>query len=333
MPDPRHTTLHRRALLASALMAGPAFVPGLARAQGQGFPNRPLRLIVPFPPAGAADVMSRVVAEAARTAFGQNVVVENRSGGGGTIGTEAAMRSAPDGYTVLMGNQSTHSINPEIRENPGPDPATMVPIASVGNVAQVLYVRPSLAARSVPELIALAKARPAQLTYGTAGIGTGGHLAMMLLEAHAGIELNHIPFRGTAPATAAVLAGQIDMMIDTMPTALPHIQNEAVRALAVTTTTRHARLPQVPSLTESGFNDYEAVLYYALFAPPGTPDAIAAQLGEGFEATVAQPAVAKRLNEMGCDPLPVARANLAAHVAADRARWGAVIRRAGIRIS
>ncbi|MGX9964118.1 Bug family tripartite tricarboxylate transporter substrate binding protein [Roseomonas sp. F4] len=329
MSDARHTTLTRRGLLATAgvLAAGPL------QAQGQSFPNRPLRLIVPFPPAGAADVMSRVVAEAARAAFDQNVVVENRSGGGGTIGTEAVMRSAPDGYTVLMANQSTHSINPEIRENPGLDPVTMVPIASVGNVAQVLYVRPSLAARSVPELIALAKANPGQLTYGTAGIGTGGHLAMMLLEAHAGIALNHIPFRGTAPSTAAVLAGQVDMMIDTMPTALPHIQNDAVRPLAVTTTTRHARLPQVPSLTEAGFNDYEAVLYYALFAPPDTPEAIAARLGEGFEATVALPAVANRLTEMGCDPLPVPRAALAAHVAADRARWRAVIRRAGIRIT
>jgi tripartite-type tricarboxylate transporter receptor subunit TctC len=319
--------LPRRALLAAgASLAAPAFAQG-------NFPSRSIRLLVPFPPAGAADVMSRVVAEAARPVIGQSVVVENRSGGGGSIGTEAAVRAPADGYTILMGNQSTHSINPEARNNLGYDPATgLVPIASVGNVAQVIYVRNSLGISDVASLIALAKARPGQISYGSTGVGTGSHLAMLLLEGHAGIELNHVPFRGTAPATAALLANQIDMAIDTMPTALPHINGGSVKPIAVTTLTRHPRLPAVPALPEAGFRDYEAVLYYALFAPAETPAPIVARLGDAFETVMAQPAVATKLLDMGVDPLPVKRADLAGYIATDRARWGGVIRRANVRV-
>ncbi|MDB5416427.1 MAG: LacI family transcriptional regulator [Rubritepida sp.] len=325
----RHSGMGRRglALLAAGLGGVP---PAFAQTN---FPTRSLRLLVPFPPAGAADVMSRVVADAARLVIGQSVVVENRSGGGGSIGTEAAIRAPADGYTILMGNQSTHSINPEARTNLGYDPGTqLVPVASVGNVAQVIYVRNSLAVRDVPELIALAKSRPGEISYGSTGVGTGSHLAMMLLEGHAGIELNHVPFRGTAPATAALLAGQIDMAIDTMPTALPHINGGSVRAIAVTTTVRHPRLPDVAALPEVGFGDYEAVLYYALFAQADTPAPNLARLGDAFEATMALPAVSAKLLDMGIDPLPVPRAQLPAYIAADRARWGAVIRRAGIKV-
>ncbi|WP_424810929.1 Bug family tripartite tricarboxylate transporter substrate binding protein [Roseococcus sp. YIM B11640] len=318
----------RRGLFAAAasLAAAPAF------GQVGNFPNRSLRLLVPFPPAGAADVMSRVIAEAARPAIGQSVVVENRSGGGGSIGTEAAIRSPADGYTVFMGNQSTHSFNPEMRTL-GYDPAvSLVPIAAAGNVAQVIYVRNNLGVTDVAGLIALAKSRPGQISYGTSGVGTGTHLSMLLLESHAGIELNHVPFRGTAPATAALLAGQVDLTIDTMPTALPHIQSGSVRPIAVTTATRHPRLPDVPALTEAGFRDYEAVLYYALFVHADTPAPIVNWLGDKFEQLMAQPAVGTKLLDMGCDPLPVSRADLPAYIARDRARWGAVIRRANIRV-
>lgn len=320
---------YRRRLLAAAagLAAAPAF------AQTGNFPNRSLRLLVPFPPAGAADVMSRVVAEAARPVVGQSVVVENRSGGGGSIGTEAAINAPADGYTIFMGNQSTHSINPEARTNLTYDPGRrLVPIASVGNVAQVIYVRNGLGVGSVADLIAMAKARPGQISYGSTGVGTGSHLAMLLLEGHAGIELNHVPFRGTAPATAALLANQIDMAIDTMPTALPHINGGSVKPIAVTTLTRHPRLPDVPALPEAGFRDYEAVLYYALFVHADTPAPIVGWLGDKFEEVVAQPAVSAKLLDMGVDPLPVKRADLAAYIATDRARWGSVIRRANVRV-
>lgn len=322
---------HRRGLLAAAagLTAAPA---AMAWAQTGHFPNRSLRLLVPFPPAGAADVMGRVVAEVARPAIGQSLVVENRSGGGGSIGTEAAIAAPADGYTVFMGNQSTNSINPEARINPNADPATkLVPIAAVGNVAQVVYVRNGLPVSSVAELIAMAKARPGQISYGTSGVGTGGHLAMLLLETNAGIELNHIPFRGTAPATAALLANQVDLVIDTLPTALPHIQAGSVKTIAVTTAGRHPRLPNIPPLSEF-LPDYEAVLYYALFVHADTPPAIVNWLGDRFETLMAQPNVGAKLIDMGCDPLPVKRGDLASYIAADRARWGAVIRRANIRV-
>lgn len=319
----------RRALM----LVGFGLTAGPAVAQSGGFPNRPVRILVPFPPAGAADILSRVVAEAAPAHLGQPVVVENRSGGGGSIGTEAAIRSPADGYTLLMGNLSTNSINPEIRSNLGYDPATgLTPIAAVGNVYMVLYARPDLPARNMAELIALAKARPGELTYGTAGVGSSTHLATLLLEASAGIQLNHIPFRGTAPATAAVLASQVDFTIDTVPTAVPHIGGGRVRALAITSRTRHPLMPDVPSFIEVGVLEHEIAIYNVLFAPAQTPQPIIDQLASAFEATVALPAVRARLAEIGVDAMAVPRAALAAYIAADRARWGAVIRRAGISI-
>jgi len=328
--NPRAAHGRRNLLLAAGgLLAAPALAPA-AHAQGAAYPNRPLRLIVPFPPAGAADVLGRVLAEAARPLLGQTVVVENRAGGGGSIGTEATTRAAADGYTILLGNQSTNAINPEIKRLTF-DPATaLVPLAAVGNVSNVLYARKGLPVRSLAQLVALAKARPGQLTYGTAGIGSSTHLAMLLLESQAGIELTHVPYQGTSPATAAVLAEQIDMMFDTVPTAIPHIQGGSVTPIAVTSRGRHARLPDVPSFAESGYPDYEAVLFYVLFGPAGLPAPILARLGDVLEATVALPEVRAKLADIGAEPLPVRRQDLAAHIAADRARWRDVIRRAGL---
>lgn len=315
--------------LAAGLSAGLSAGPALA--QGSDFPNRPLRIMVPFPPGGAADIISRVVAEAAQPRLGQNVIVENRSGGGGSVGTEAAIRAPADGYTLLLGNLSTNSINPEIRSNLGYDPGTaLAPVAAIGNVYMVVYGRPDLPARTMAELIEMARARPGEVTYGTAGVGSSTHLAMLLLEASAGIRMNHIPFRGTAPATAAVLGSQIDLTIDTVPTAIPHIAAGNVRPLGTTTRGRHALLPDVPSFVELGIIENEIAIYNALFAPAQTPPAILERLGTAFEATVALPAVRARLSEMGVDEMAVPRGMLAAHIAADRARWREVIRRAGI---
>lgn len=317
----------RRGLLlaAAGIAAGPAL------AQGGGFPNRPVRILVPFPPAGAADIVSRIVAEAASPHLGQTVIVENRSGGGGSVGTDAAIRAPADGYTLLMGNLSTNSINPEIRSNLGYDPATdLTPVAAVGNVYMVVYARPDLPARSMAELIALAKARPGEVTYGTAGVGSSTHLAMLLLESSAGIRLNHIPFRGTAPATAAVLGSQIDFTIDTVPTAIPHIAGGNVRPMGITSRGRHALLPNVPSFIELGMIEHEIAIYNVIFAPARTPPAILDRLASAFEATVALPTVKARLAEIGVDEMAVPRARLADYIASDRARWGAVIRRAGI---
>ncbi|TCH98773.1 tripartite tricarboxylate transporter substrate binding protein [Roseococcus sp. SYP-B2431] len=325
--------LGRRNLIlgAGGLLAAPALVTW-ARAQAPAYPTRPLRLIVPFPPAGAADVLGRVLAEAARPLLGQTVVVENRAGGGGSIGTEATTRAAADGYTILLGNQSTNAINPEIKRLTYNPATALVPLAAVGNVSNVLYARKGLPVSNLAGLVALAKARPGALTYGTAGIGSSTHLAMLLLESQAGIELTHVPYQGTSPATAAVLAGQIDMMFDTVPTAIPHIDGGSVTPIAVTSRGRHARLPQVPSFAESGYPDYEAVLFYVLFAPVGLPAPILVRLGDVLEATVALPAVRAKLAEIGADPLPVRRQDLAGHIAADRARWAEVIRRAGLTI-
>ncbi len=295
------------------------------------FPARPIRLIVPFPPAGAADVISRLLADPLLRALGQPVVIENRSGGGGRIGTEAAVRSAPDGYTILMGSQATNSINPELYGDLPYDPARdLVAIAMVGGVGSVLYVRQSLDITSLQQLIDRARRNPGQLTYGSAGNGGGSHLATALFEAMAQIEMMHVPYRGTAPATTALLAGQIDMLCDPIPTGLPHVQGGRVRALAVTTPQRFPGLPDVPTFAEAGVPGYEAVSYYGLFAPTGLPDDVLVKLRQAVAAAIADPAVAPKLAEQGVVDLNLSPVQFTDYVARDRQRWGRVIRGANI---
>jgi tripartite-type tricarboxylate transporter receptor subunit TctC len=302
-----------------------------ARAADPNFPSRPLRLIVPFPPAGAADVISRLLGEPLAKALGQPIVIENRSGGGGRIGTEAAVRAPADGYTLLMGSQATNSINPELYSDLSYDPAkNLVPVAMVGGVGSVLYVRKSLDVTTFPQLLERARQKPGELTYGSAGNGGGSHLAMALLETMAGVQMTHVPYRGTAPATTDVLAGLIDMLCDPIPTGMPHVTSGNVRALAVTTPQRYPALPDVPTMAEAGVPGYEAVSYYGLFAPAGVPEAILATLREATAKVIADPAVSAKLAEQGMVNLGLSPAEFAEYVAKDRKRWGEVIRKAGI---
>lgn len=328
MTGPRKpVSISRRHVIGAAAALA---LPGHARAQA-GFPSRPVRIVVPFPPAGAADVISRLLAEPLTRALGQPVVIENRSGGGGRIGTETAVRAAPDGYTMLMGSQATNSINPELYSDLTYDPARdLVPVAMVGGVGSVLYVRNSLDITSLRQLIDRARQRPGELTYGSAGNGGGSHLATALLETMADIRLTHVPYRGTAPATADVLAGQIDMLCDPIATGLPHVQGGRVRALAVTTPQRFPGLPEVPTFAEAGVPGYEAVSYYGLYAPVGLPPAVLAKLREAATAAIADPPTSRKLAEQGMVDLRLNPEQFAAYVAEDRRRWGQVIRSAGI---
>jgi tripartite-type tricarboxylate transporter receptor subunit TctC len=324
-------SLGRRNLVLGAA-AATAFASTASSSLAQtAFPTRPIRLIVPFPPAGAADVISRLLAEPLSRAFGQPVLIENRSGAGGRIGTEAAVRSPSDGYTILMGSQATNSINPELYRDLPYDPARdLVPIAMVGGVGSVLYVRQSLDITSLQQLIDRARQNPGQLTYGSAGNGGGSHLATALFEAMARIALTHVPYRGTAPATTDLLAGQIDMLCDPIPTGLPHIQGGRVRALAVTTPRRFPGLPDVPTFAEAGVPGYEAVSYYGLYAPAGLPDDVLAKLRQAAAAATADPTVAPKLAEQGVIDLNLSPSQFADYVARDRQRWGQVIRGANI---
>jgi tripartite-type tricarboxylate transporter receptor subunit TctC len=317
----------RRALLLSGLGLAAA-----GHAAAQAYPSRPVRLVVPFPPAGAADVISRFVGEPLSRALGQQVVIDNRTGAGGRLGTEAAVRAEPDGYTIFTGSQATNSINPELYTNLPFDPAKdLVPLAAVGGVGSVLYVRNSLDVSTFPQLLERARREPGKLTYGSAGNGGGSHLAMALLESMARVQMVHVPYRGTAPATTDVLAGQIDMLCDVITTGLPQIRAGTVRPLAVTTPQRHPALPDVPTMAEAGVPGYEAVSYYGFFAPVGVPAAILATLRDTIARVLAEPDMVRKLAEQGMEPLNLTPEGFAEYIARDRRRWGEVIRSAGIR--
>ena len=328
----RMSGARRLALLA---LLGAAMVltgPPDALAQSEPYPSRVIRLVSPFPPAGAADLLSRALAEEIAPALGQNVIVENRAGAGGRVGTESVVRAAPDGYTLVMASQATNAINPALY-NLSFDPAKdLVPVAPVASVASVLVVHPSVRANTLQELLALAKAEPGKLTFGSAGIGGATHLAMELLKTLAGIDVVHVPYRGTAPAMTDVLGGRLSMMFDTVPTALPHIQSGGVRALAVSTPQRHPALPEVPAAAEAGVPGYDAVGWYAVFAPAGTPEPIVARLSSVIKAALEKPEFRARLTAQGVDPLPGDPDEFKAFVARDRARWTEVIRAAGIKV-
>ena len=318
-----------------ALLGALPLLAGLApeaRAQADTYPSRVVRIVSPFPPAGAADLLSRALAEEIGPALGQNVIVENRAGAGGRVGTESVVRAPPDGYTLLMASQATNAINPALY-NLTFDPAKdLVPVAPVASVAHVLVVNPSVPAKTLQELLALARAEPGKLTFGSAGIGGATHLAMELLKSIAKVDLVHVPYRGTAPATTDVLGGRLTMMFDTLPTALPHIQSGGVRVLAVSTPQRHPVLPDVPTGAEAGVPGYDAVGWYGVFAPAGTPEPIVARLSSVIRAALEKPAFRARLAAQGVDPLPGDAAAFTAFVAKDRARWTEVIRAANIKV-
>ncbi len=322
----------RRALLGG--ITGAVSILGGAAAQAQAFPTRAVRVIVPFPPGGAADVLTRLLSEPLSRELAQPLVVENRIGSGGRIGTEAAARAAPDGYTMLMGSQATNSINPELYRDATFDPSRdLVPVGLVGGVGSVVYVRNSLDVRTVAQFLEHARQRPGELTYGSAGNGSVSHLTTALLEALARIRMTHVPYRGTPAATTDLLAGRIDLMTDPITSALPHVQAGAVRALAVTTAQRQPALPDVPTLAEAGVPGYEAVSYYGFFAPGGVPAEPLARLRSACARIVSDPVTGRRLEEQGIVRLGLTPEEFAAYVAADRQRWGRVIRDANITVN
>ena len=317
----------RRPLLALPALALPCRQAG---AQTGWVPDRPLRMVAPFPPGGASDLVARMVVEEIGPALGQPMQVENRSGAGGALGTEAVVRARPDGLTLLMGSQATHATNPALQTLPFDPMRDLAVVAGICGVPAVLVVHPAVPAATLADLIALARPRPGTLRYGSAGIGASTHLAAALFAHLAGIELTHVPYRGTAPAMQDLLAGRIEMMTDTLPTALPHIQAGRLRALGVSTPARSASLPAVPAIAEA-VPGYEALNWYAAYAPAATPEPALARLHEAFAAAVAHPRFQARLAQQGMLPMAGSRAEIAAYAAADRQRWTALVLAANIR--
>lgn len=302
-----------------------------AHAQSPDWPSRSIRLISPFPPGGAADLLARILAEELTSTLRQSVVVENRTGAGGSVGTEAAVRSPADGYTLVMGSTGPIAINPAlIRLSYDPE-RDLIPVAPVAAVASVLVVHPALQARTLGELLSLARAEPGKMSYGSSGIGSAQHLFMELLKQQANVDITHIPYRGTGPAMVDTVGGRLAMMFDTTPTALPHIRDGRVRAIAVTAAQRDPALPNVPTIAEAGLPGYEALGWYGLLAPANTPRVVVERLNREVNGLLARPDFVAKLNAQGVEARGGTQQDFAELISKDRARWAEVIRRGNIR--
>jgi tripartite-type tricarboxylate transporter receptor subunit TctC len=289
-------------------------------------------MIVAFPPGGGTDILGRMLAQRLGETLGQNVVVENRGGAGGNLGTEAVARAAPDGYTILMGNVAPNAINVNLYRNLPFDPvADFAPVSLVAATPNLLVVHPSTAARTVKELIELARARPGTLNFASAGSGSSSHLAGELLRVLAGAEIVHVPYKGAGPAMLDVLSGQVQLYFATLPAALPHVKSGKLAAVAVTSARRSPALPELPTVAESGVPGYEASTWYGVLAPARTPAAAITRLHGDIVKILAQPEFRERLAGQGFEPVGSSPEEFRAAIRSEIAKWGKVVRDAGIR--
>jgi tripartite-type tricarboxylate transporter receptor subunit TctC len=326
MPIP----LRRRALPALLALAAGSRV---AMAQEAAWPARPLRFIVPWPPGGLNDLIARAFNDRVSRALGQTIVNDFRAGAGGRIGVAEVARAAPDGYTIGMGNLGPLTIFPNLyRDIPYDVGRDLAPVMMFAASPLVLVVNNDLPARSVAELIALAKARPGALNFGSVGIGTAQHLIFEMLRVRDGIAMEHVPYRGNADSLIALMASDVQAMFETLPTILPAIRDGRVRALAVTTPSRVPHLPEVPSLAESGYPEIEVATWYAVIAPARTPAPVLDRLYAEYTAVSLLPEMQRFLAEQGLIYLPNTRAEFAARIAAETERWGRIIRERGISV-
>jgi tripartite-type tricarboxylate transporter receptor subunit TctC len=311
-----------------AFIAGSLF---LVSANAQTFPSRPIRFISPFPPGGAVDIITRITAQGLSETLGQPVVVENRSGAGGTIGADAAAKAPPDGYTLFSGGIATHGIAPALYSKLGYDAVRdFAPLSMIGTTPNVLIVNPAVPVRTVAEFIAHARATPGKLNYGSPGIGTSPQLTMELFKMTAGIDLVHIPYKGNAPALADLLGGQLPAMFDNLPGAMASIRSGKVRALGVSSTARHPNLPDVPTIAESGLAGFEVVVWYALFVAGTPPRDVLARLADAGARAVNLPETQRRLADQGVDPGASSPEQLATRVRTEMAKWAKVVKDAGL---
>ncbi|MCC7328349.1 MAG: tripartite tricarboxylate transporter substrate binding protein [Burkholderiales bacterium] len=319
----------RRFTLAAA---GAALLPAVAGAQ-EAWPAKPIRVVVPFPPGGATDIIGRVVAAELGKAFGVSAVVENRAGAGGNIGSELVARSAPDGFTLLIGTVGTHGINTSLYSKLSFDPVKdFAPVTLVATVPNVLVVHPSVPANNVRELVALLKSRPGRLNYASSGNGTSIHLSGELFKSMTRTFMTHIPDRGSSPAVADLLAGQVDLMFDNLPSSLQYIKAGRLRALGVTSAKRAVALPDVPTIAEAGVPGYEASSWFGLVAPAGTPAAIVQKLQQSLSRSLAAPDVREKLQGQGADPVGNTPEAFAQYIQDEIAKWAKVVRASGAKV-
>lgn len=317
----------RRGLLGASLA-----VPGLARAQGR-FPERPIRLIVPFAPGGGTDTTARIVAQALTERLGQSVVAENRAGAGGAIGMAAAAQSPADGYTLVMGHVATHVVNMAVQRNPGYDTARdFVALGITSTAANILVVNPARtpAIRTAQDFVAACRARPGELSYGSAGVGSPAHITTALFLKTAGVEAQHVPYRGGAPATTDLVAGNLDFMFSGASDCIPHIRSGRLRGVASASARRLSGAPEIPTIAESGWPDFSFEIWHVISARAGTPAPVLERLRAETAAALNSSAVQDRITAMGVDATATVGDAAQARVTAELARWVPMIREAGI---
>jgi tripartite-type tricarboxylate transporter receptor subunit TctC len=324
MPIPRRSLLKALAALAAGPVA--TLVPAAT-----AWPARPLRLVVPFPPGGSTDILGREIAHKLQDALGQPVVVENKPGAGGSIGSAEAARAAGDGYTLLMGHIGTLAVNPSLYPKLPYDPRTsFAPVALMARVPNVLVVNPQVPARDVAELVALAKARPGALRYASGGNGSAAHLAMEYFKLSAGLDIVHVPYRGTAPAVTDVMGGQVEMTMTGVPAVLQHVKAGKLRAIGVSSRTQVSSLPDVPPIAAT-LPGFEAIQWYGIVAPAGTPPDVVTRLNAEINRALATPELRARLEAEGAEGAPDTPTAFGHLIASEIARWKPVVERGNMR--
>jgi tripartite-type tricarboxylate transporter receptor subunit TctC len=294
------------------------------------YPTRPVTLIIGFAPGGPSDVMARLLTRKMEEILKQPLIIENRVGAGGGIAATAVARAAPDGHTLLLATGSSLAINVSLYKNLGYDPEKdFEPVSLVGVQTNVLYAHPSLPAKTLGEFVAYAKANPGKLSFGSGGVGTPAHLAGELLKIKAGIEYTHVPFRGTGPALQSVIGNHVPTAFNPPSPLLPHLQSGAIKAIAITTLKRTPALPDVPTIAESGYPDFDAATWHAIVAPAGLPADVRAKLHQAIDATLSEPATRKAFADLGVDIVNSTPAELRAYIKSEIPKWAEVVKASG----
>lgn len=320
-----------RSTAAVIALCASVLAPSLAEAQS--WPTRPVRLISPFAPGGGADITSRAIAQKMSTTLGHQVVVENRGGAGGMIGVDIAAKSPADGYTMVLGTIGPIAINPSLYKKMTYDPMRdLIPVSQAANALNVLVVHPSLPAKNVKEMIAIAKARPGQMNYGSSGPGATDHLAGELFNVLAGVKMVHVPYKGGAPAMLDLVSGNVQVVFSTVSTAVAAMDSKRVRPLAMTGNQRFELMPDLPTVAEAGLKGFEVNNWYGVFLPAGTPKDIVTKLNAEVVKALAAPDVKKRLIEAGIVATSSSPENFTAYVKAEATKWAKVIKDAGITV-
>ena len=321
----------KRTLFALAALA--ALLAGAGAAAADAFPAKPVRIVVPFAAGGAIDIIVRTSAQQLSKELGQQMLIDNRPGAGGNIGADIVAKSAADGYTLVAGTSATHGVNPSLYAKlPFDARRDFAPVAHIAGVPNVLVVTPASGIRSLDDLVRQARANPGKLAFGSAGSGTSLHLAGELFRSEARVDLLHVPYKGAAPATTDLLGGQIGMMFNTVPVALPLIRSGKLLPLAVTAQKRHFALPDVPTFAEQGYKSVESETWVGLFAPAGTPRDVIDALAQALERTLRDKSVGELLRQQGAEPQFMGSEAFSRYVESEMLRWGNVVRAAGIKL-